>query len=119
MPQDRKISAYYVAKSLPLALIEKRNELALVTKRRNALIFGKPEDQMMFVFSYGVVVLFNFDAQHAERVLEQIAKYGEDPVGSKKSEDYDILVDPVQKISVEFDCVILDELDRDLVYVVA
>ena len=82
MTQERLISAYYVAKSLPLPLIEKRNELALVTKRRNALIFGKPEDQMMFVFSYGVVVLFNFDAKHARRTVEarclEVAEEGVD-----------------------------------------
>ena len=119
MPQDRQISAYYLAKSLPLQLIENRNELALVTKRRNALIFGKPEDQMMIVFSYGVVVLFNFDPKHSEKVLEQITNYADSPVPTRKNEDYSISVDPAQKISVEFDRVVFDELDRDLVYVVS
>ncbi len=119
MTKERLISAYYVAKSLPLSLIEKRNELALVTKRRNALIFGKPEDQMMFVFSYGVVVLFNFDSKHAAKVLDQIAKYGEEPVEKRKTEEYAVVVDPMSKVTAEFDRVVLDELDRDLVYVVA
>lgn len=119
MAEKHAISAHYLAKSLPLALIEKRNELALVTRRRNALIFGKPEDQMMIVFSYGVVVFFNFEAKHVERVIEQISKYGEEPVSARKTEEYGISVDPSQKISVEFERVVLDELDRDLVYVVA
>ena len=119
MARKHAISAHYLAKSLPLALIEKRNELALMTKRRNALIFGRPQEQMMIVFSFGVVVLFEFDGKHAGRVLKQIAKYGEEPVDSPKVEEYAVVVDPASKISVEFDNVIIDELDPDLVYVIA
>lgn len=119
MAQMHAISAYYVAKSLPLPLIEKRNELALVTKRRNALVFGRPQDQMMIVFSFGVVVLYNFDAKHAQKVLKHIAKYGEEPVETPKTEDYAVVLDPEKKISVEFDSVVLNRADGDLFYVVA
>lgn len=119
MAEKHAISAHYLAKSLPLALIEKRNELALVTKRRNALIFGRPQEQMMIVFSFGVVVLYDFDAKHGARVLKQIAKYGEDPLETPKTEDYAVVIDPSSKISVEFDSVVIDDVDSDLVYVVA
>ena len=119
MTGKHAISAHYLAKSLPLALIEKRNELALVTKRRNALIFGRPQEQMMIVFSFGVVVLYDFDAKHGARVLKQIAKYGEEPLDAPKVEEYAVVVDPASKISVEFDSVIIDDIDSDLVYVVA
>lgn len=119
MARNHPISAQYLAKSLPLGLIEKRNELALMTKRRNALIFGRPQGQMMFVFSYGVVVLYDFDRKHAAKVINQIAKYGEEPVASRKIEEYAVVVDPEKKISVEFDNVILDEVDGDMLYVIA
>ena len=119
MAEKHAISAHYLAKSLPLALIEKRNELALMTKRRNALIFGRPQSQMMIVFSFGVVVLYDFDAKHGARVLKQIAKYGEEPVVTPKTEEYAVVVDPASKISVDFDNVVIDDVDSDLVYVVA
>lgn len=119
MTRNHPISAHYLAKSLPLGLIEKRNELALMTKRRNALVFGRPHEQMMFVFSYGVVVLYDFDQKHAAKVLNQVAKYGEEPVDSRKTEDYAIVIDPEKKISVEFENVILDEADGDRLYVIA
>jgi len=119
MAQNRLISAYYVAKSLPLPLIEKRNELSLMTKRRNALIFGHPEGQMMIVFSFGVVVLLGYEAKHAKKVLKHVAKYGAEPVENYKVEEYAIVIDPSQKIAVDFDSVTLDELDGNLVYVVA
>jgi uncharacterized Rmd1/YagE family protein len=119
MVQKHLISAHYLAKSLPLGLIEKRNELALMTKRRNALIFGRPQGQMMFVFSYGVVVLYGFDEKRAAKVLDQIAKYGEEPVEFRKKEEYAITIDPAGKISVEFEHVVIDDPDPDLVYVIA
>ncbi len=119
MKAKRPISAHYLAKSLPLVLIEKRNELALMTKRRNALVFGRPQEQMMFVFSYGVVVLFDFDQKHASKILKQIAKYGEEPVEARKIEEYAVVVDPTAKTSVEFDSVILNALDADHLYVIA
>lgn len=119
MAEKHAISAHYLAKALPLALIEKRNELALMTKRRNALIFGRPQEQMMIVFSFGVVVLYDFDAKHGAKVLKQIAKYGEDPLETPKTEDYAVVIDPSSKISVEFDSVVIDDVDSDLVYVVA
>lgn len=119
MKEKRPISAHYLAKTLPLALIEKRNELALMTKRRNALIFGRPQGQMMFVFSYGVVVLFDFEPKHAAKILKQIAKYGEEPVEARKTEEYAVVVDPSVKTSVEFDNVILHALDADHLYVIA
>lgn len=119
MPQTRAISAYYLAKSLPLAFISKRNELALVSKRRNSLVIGRPEHQLMIIFSFGVVVLYNYDTSESERVLKQIADYGVEPVKSTKSEHYAVVIDPEKKISVEFDNVILPKADADMLFVIS
>jgi uncharacterized Rmd1/YagE family protein len=119
MTPNRPISAYYLAKSLPLAFIEKRNELALVYKRRNALVIGRPEHQLMMIFSYGVLVLYNYDVKESERVLKQISQYGVEPVKNTKSEEYAVVVDPEKRISVEFDSVILPKAEADLLYVIA
>lgn len=119
MTPNRPISAYYLAKSLPLAFISKRNELALVSKRRNSLVIGRHEHQLMILFSFGVVVLYNYDKAETERVIKQISEYGVEPVKSTKSEEYAVVVDPEKKISVEFDSVILPKADADLLFVIA
>lgn len=119
MAQTLPISAHYLAKSLPLTFIGKRNELALVTKRRNSLVIGRPDHQMMFVFSFGALVLFNYDAKETERVMNQIAEYGVEPAKTRKREDYAVVVDPEKKISAEFDSIIMPRIDADLIYVIA
>ena len=119
MSQTLPISAHYLAKSLPLAFIAKRNELALVQKRRNSLVIGRPDQQMMFVFSFGALVLFNYDAKETERLMQQIAEYGDEPAKTPKREDYAVVIDPEKKISAEFDSIILPRIDGDLVYVIA
>ncbi len=119
MAQTHPISAHYVAKSLPLPLIEQRNELALVSKRRNALIFGRPEYETMIVFSFGVVVFYNFGKKEVERAVKQFREYGSDPVEAPKVEEYAVVIDPEKKPSAEFDSVVLNRMDADLLYVVA
>ncbi len=119
MTTNRPISAYYLAKSLPLADIAKRNELALVSKRRNSLVIGHPDHQMMMLFSFGVVVLYNYEKPEVERIIKQISEYGVDPVKNTKSEEYAIVIDPEKKISAEFDNIFLPEVDADFVYVIA
>ena len=119
MSQTRAISAYYLAKSLPLGFITKRNELALVSKRRNSLVIGRPEHQLMIIFSFGVVVLYHYDRAETERVLKQIAEYGVEPVKNTKSEEYAVVIDPEKKISVEFDNVVLPKVDADMLFVIA
>lgn len=119
MTPNRPISAYYLAKSLPLAFVAKRNELALISKRRNSVVIGRPEHQLMILFSFGVVVLYNYDVKESERVLKQISEYGVEPVKNTKNEEYAVVIDPEKKISVEFDSVILPRVEADLLYVIA
>lgn len=113
------IRAYYVAKSLPLAEIEKKNDLALLTQRRNFLVFQPAQDRIMVVFSFGVVVLFNFDEKTAAKFVKQITRYGAEPLAKPRVEEYAAVVDPEQKISVEFNHVVLNKIDPDQIYLIA
>lgn len=119
MAQNRSIFAYYLGKSLPLAVIAKRNELALISKRRNSLIVGRPDHQMMIVFSFGAVVLFDYGEKERERALEKISEYVVEPAKNRKVEEYAVVIDPEKKISAEFDNIILPKVDTDLIYVTA
>ena len=113
------ITALYLGKSLNLAEIEKKNDLALLARRRNSLLFQPTSDRMAIVFSYGVVVLFNFDPKLSHKYVKQVAKYGEDVLDTPKTEDYTIVVDPDQKMSVEFNSVILNKIDPDKIHIIA
>jgi uncharacterized Rmd1/YagE family protein len=113
------IAAYYLAKTLPLPLIERRFGLSPAHKRRNFLLFRQGEERLILVFSYGVVVLFGFDPKNAKRIAKQLTRYGVEPVEKPRIEEYEVAVDPGRKPSVEFDFVILDRLDPDYLYVIA
>lgn len=113
------LSAYYVAKSLPLGLIEKRNEFALLTKRRNSLIFKWSQEQLMFVYAFGVIVLFNFDQKTAGKIVRQAMRFGVEPLEKPKTDDYEVVIDPERKISVEFDSVIMPKLNHGQIDIVA
>lgn len=119
MTQSHSISAYYLAKSLPLPLVGKSEGFSLLSKRRNSLMFGKLDDQIITVFAFGVVVFFDVPKENAESLLKQLAAYGEEPATSFETEDYRVVIDPEAKISAEFEHVVLPKLDVNLLYVVA
>jgi len=120
MPEQKYgITAYYVAKSLNLAEIEKKNDLSLVTKRRNSLFFQPTNDRMAAVFSFGVVVLFNFDEKLAVKFVKSVAKYGEDPLEKPKTDEYHAVIDPEQKTSVEFESVRIQKIDQEAIHVIS
>lgn len=113
------INAYYVAKSLNLAEIEKKNELSLLTKRRNSLVIQPSQDRMLAVFSFGVAVFFNFEEKLASKFLKQITKYGTDPLEKPEIEEYAVVVDPERKVSVEFDNVVLSKIDSEQIHMIS
>ena len=113
------ISAHYVAKSLNLAEIEKKNDLSLLTKRRNSLLFQPAPDRMMVVYSFGVVVLFNFDEKLGLKLVKQAARYSDDPAQKHKTEDYAVIDDPEKKISVEFDSIYVSKIDIDQIHLIS
>ena len=113
------IMALYLGKSLNLAEIEKKNDLSLVTRRRNSLLFQPTNDRMAIVFSYGVVVLFNFDPKLSHKYIKQVVKYGDDTLETPKSEEYTVVIDPDQKMAVEFNNVILNKIDPDKIHIIA
>lgn len=118
-PATYQIRAYYVAKSLPLAEIERQNQLALLTQRRNFLVYQPSADRIMTVFSFGVVVLFNFDEKLAPKFVELASKYGVDALEKPKVEEYNITIDPAQKISAEFNHAVLHRIDPEQIVLIA
>ncbi len=119
MSQQHAISAYYLAKSLPLPQVGRSEGFTILSKRRNSLMFGRLDGQIMIVFAFGVVVLFDFPKEDSERVLKQLSEFGDEPASSVKVEEYAVVIDAEKKMSVEFDSVVLPKLDVDLLYVVA
>lgn len=120
MEQKRyPISAHYVAKSLPLQAFEKRSDLPLLTKRRNSLVFKLSDEQLMYVYAFGVVALFNFDKKAAGKAVRQALKLGLDPLEKAVADEYEVVIDPERKISVEFEAAYLPRLDPDQLGIVA
>jgi len=113
------ITALYLGKTLNLAEIEKKNDLALLARRRNSLLFQPTADRIAIVFSYGVVVLFNFDPKVSHKYVKQVIKYGEDTLETPKTEEYTIVIDPDQKMSVDFNSVTLNRIDPDKIHIIA
>ena len=117
--QKYPIIAYYVAKSLNLAEIEKKNELSLLTKRRNSLVIQPSQDRTLVVFSFGVAVFFNFEEKLISKLLKQITKYGEETLEKPDTEDYAVVMDPEKKLSVEFDSVVVSKIDPEQIHLIS
>ena len=113
------ITALYLGKSLNLAEIEKKNDLGLLARRRNSLLFQPAHDRIAIVFSYGVVVLFNFDPKLSQKYIKQVIKYSEDALVAPKTEEYAVVIDPDLKTAVEFNNVILNKIDPDKIHIIA
>jgi uncharacterized Rmd1/YagE family protein len=118
-PTTYQIRAYCVAKSISLTELERQNQLALLTQRRNFVVYQPAADRFMAVFSYGVVVLFNFDEKISPKFVELAARYGADPLEKPKVEEYTVILDPSQKVSAEFNHVVLHKLDPEQIALIA
>jgi uncharacterized Rmd1/YagE family protein len=118
-PQTYPIRAYYLAKSLSLAEIEKKNDFALLNKRRNSLVFQPASDKMLAVFSFGVVVLFNCDDKACSKFVKQAARYATDPLEKPNVEEYEVIVDPEKKPGAEFNSVYVSKLDPDQIHLIS
>ncbi|WKZ28709.1 MAG: RMD1 family protein [Patescibacteria group bacterium] len=119
MTQSHSINAYYLAKSLPMPIVGKSEGFSLLSKRRNSLMFGKIDGQIIVVFAFGVVVLYDFKKEEAEPLLKKLSAYGEEPAQSFETEDYKVVIDPEAKISAEFEHIVLPKFDINLLYVAA
>lgn len=119
MTQKHSITAYYLAKSLPLPEVGNSEGFTLLSKRRNSLMFGKVDGQIVVVFAFGVVVLYDFTREQAEPLLKRLAAHGTEPAAQHETEEYSVVIDPGQKLSVEFEHVVLPKFDVNTLYMVA
>lgn len=119
MPQTHTISAHYLAKALPLPLVGGSEGYSLLSKRRNSLMYGKVDGQIAVVFAFGVVVLYDFPETEATTLLKRLSTHGIEPATTFEMEEYKVVIDPEQKISAEFEHVVLPKFDINILYVVA
>ncbi|MBI4458099.1 RMD1 family protein [Candidatus Uhrbacteria bacterium] len=119
------ISAHYIKASLNLAKIEQKNgDLPLIKKERTVLVYKPAENQLIFVFAFGVVTLFGIsDKKEVAKFLKRFGKGGEEELAIKvidvAPEDYVVVVDPEQPEAVEFDYVRVKNLSHDKIMIVA
>ena len=119
------ISAHYIKASLNLAKIEQNNgDLPLVKKERTMLVYRPAENQLLFVFAFGVVTVFGVsDKKEIARFLRRFVKAGEDELAIKiidiAPEDYSVVVDSDQPEAVEFDFVRIRHFSPDKLMIVA
>lgn len=119
MITTQPIAAYYLAKSLPLPLIEAAAGLPLLSKRRNALILGSLGSRAAVVFAFGVAVLFDFKKEDTGPFLKRLAASGFEPAASHETEEYAVRIDPDHDVAVEFDSTVLPKLTADTLYILS
>jgi uncharacterized Rmd1/YagE family protein len=119
MNQSHTISAHYLAKSLPLPPVGKLEGFSLLSKRRNSLMYSKADGQIIVVFAFGVAVLYDFQKEDGEPLLKKLATCGIERATSFETEEYTVVIDPEQKISAEFEHVVLPKFDINILYVIA
>ncbi len=119
MIHTHAISAYYVAKALPLPLVGELEGFSLLSKRRNSLMYGKSDGRIAIIFAFGVVVLYDFPKEASPGLLSRVSKRGIEPSEIFETEEYTVVIDPEKKISAEFEHVVLPKFDINILYVAA
>jgi len=113
-----ELVARYIKTPLNLVKIARIEELQLITQSRNLLVFKPEENEFVCVYGYGVMIFFGFesDARIAEIVNMVMGADGEDPAEIDdeieiEPDRHEIIIDPSQPETVEFDFVRIHDFD--------
>jgi uncharacterized Rmd1/YagE family protein len=124
MEKIHSCSAHYIKVGLNLAKIEVAcHELTLYRRERNCLIYKLSETQFLAVYSFGVLVTFDVhDKKNNAHYIRLVSRGGEvdDAISVENAltDNYDLLIDPDQPDTVEFNQVRLHEFNLEKVFIV-
>lgn len=115
-----ELVARYVKTPLNLAKISNlKASIPLVEQRRNLLVFRTEEDRFVCVYGYGVMTFFGFDDAHIAEFIGMVMDADDEDLAEIdegidiEPDVHEIIIDPSQPETVEFDFVRIHDLDPE------
>ncbi|MBU2939136.1 RMD1 family protein [Lacinutrix sp. C3R15] len=111
------VVAYQVANTIHIKASKQQLQWQLLFQDSDELFYKSTENKYIYIFQYGMVSFFNMNASEIAYVLERLKPFCDTYISEKISEDMQIEVKE-NSLQVEFDKVILPELNDEMIRLV-
>ncbi len=111
-----KVLAYQVADAIQIKEAKQHVDCTLLFQDSDELFYQVSADKFAYVFQYGMVSFFNLDANEINRFLQVIKPPDQSFFSDKHTEVVNVSIG--DKVKVEFDKVILPEINSEMIRLV-
>lgn len=111
------VVAYQVAGTINLKESKKQLPWQLLFQDSDELYYQISEHAFLYLFQYGMVSFFNLKTEEINTLLAQIEPFCSDYFTENFSENVDIKIEP-NKLNVQFNLIVLPELDQEMIRLV-
>lgn len=111
------VVAYQVASAIDIRACRQQLQWQLLFHDSDELYYKSSEEKFMYLFQYGMVSFFNMSLTDIKIALEQIQPFCFNYFSEKLSETVSVLINP-NTIKVQFDSVVLPEMDEEMIRLV-
>ncbi|WP_435134387.1 RMD1 family protein [Formosa sp. A9] len=108
------VVAYQVASTIQIKECKAQFHWQLLFSDSDELFYQVQPNAYMYIFQYGIVSFFNTPSKDIEKYLKQLLPFCKNYNTERISEDIQVVVQPEQ-LKVEFQRIILPELDAEMI----
>jgi required for meiotic nuclear division protein 1 len=110
-----KLSAFYIAEQIQLRQVVDAYTATLLVDNPSELFYRVDQEQYLYVFDFGVVVLGNMSDVDMTKNLSVLKQYCKNPYADKISDDFLIEHRPDAPMKFHFDSLTVPRLDEHVV----
>ncbi|MDO6760933.1 RMD1 family protein [Tamlana sp. 2_MG-2023] len=111
------VVAYQVASAINIKTSKQELPWQLLFQDSDELYYKSSDQKFIYIFQYGMVGFFNLTAAEIEDALSKIKPVCDNYFSEKLSESLEIFIKP-GALNVQFDHVVLPELDQEMIRLV-
>ncbi|PWK19052.1 RMD1 family protein [Xanthomarina spongicola] len=112
-----KVVAYQVANTIQIKASKQQLSWQLLFQDSDELFYKSSPEKFIYIFHYGMVCFFNLTNAEIEIVLKEIKPFCDTFFTKRNSEEILIVIQP-QTLKVQFDNVILPDLNKEMIRLV-
>jgi uncharacterized Rmd1/YagE family protein len=111
------VVAYQVANTIQIKFSKQQLSWQLLFQDSDELFYKSSEERFIYIFHYGLVCFFNMAPAGIEKALQEIKPFCDTYLDKNNSEEIPIYIEP-NTLKVQFDHVILPELNHEMIRLV-
>lgn len=111
------VVAYQVASAINIKTSKQQLQWQLLFQDSDELYYKSSDQQFVYIFQYGMVSFFNMSETEIESVLKDLKPFCTTYFSEQHSESLEVIIKP-NVLNVQFDSVILPDLDVEMIRLV-